>query len=48
MDSEELEQLSVQGDLGIPGVAMDSVEEVMLFVVVGCKDDKVDDALENL
>lgn len=48
MDGEELEKLGVQGDLRIPGVAVDSVKEVVLFVVVGCQDDEVDYALEDL
>lgn len=48
MDGEELEKFSVQRDLGIPGVPVDSVEEVVLFVVVGCEDDEVDDTLEDL
>ncbi|CRK22838.1 hypothetical protein BN1708_013510 [Verticillium longisporum] len=48
MNCEELQNLLLDGHLGIARVTQDSVQEVMLLVVVGCEDDKVNDALENL
>lgn len=48
MDGEQLQKLGVERNLGISGVAVDAVEEIVLFVVMGREDDKVDDALEDL
>jgi hypothetical protein len=48
MDGEELQKLSIEVDLSIPGVFMDSVKEVGLFVIIWSENDIVDDALENL
>jgi len=45
MDCEEFEKLCIEGDLGIPGVFLNAVEEVGLFVVVGGEGDIVDDSL---
>ena len=45
MDCEELKELSVERDLRIAGIFVDSVEEIGLFVVVGGEDDIVDDSL---
>ena len=48
MDGEELEELCIEGNLGVSGIFVDAVEEVGLFVVVGGKDDIVDDSLQDL
>jgi hypothetical protein len=40
--------LCVLRDLSVARVALDAVNEVRLLVVVGCEDDEVDDALEDL
>lgn len=48
MDGEQLQKLGVERNLGISGVAVNAVEKIVLFVVVGCEDDKVDNALEDL
>jgi hypothetical protein len=48
VDRKELEELGVDGDLRVSGVPIDSLEEVVLFVVVRRKYYVVDDSLENL
>lgn len=48
VDSKESEKLSLRGDFCIAGVLVNSVEEIVLLVVVGGEDDKVDDALQDL
>lgn len=45
---EELQQLRVVGDLGVSRVSEDTVEEIVLFVVVWGEDDEIDDALKDL
>lgn len=48
VNGEEFEELGFEGDLAVAGVSDDAVEEVGLFVVVGGKNNVVDDSLENL
>lgn len=48
MHCELLEKVGVLGYLCIPSITVDSLKQVVLFVVVGGKDDEVDDTLENL
>jgi hypothetical protein len=48
MNGKQLKQLGIQRDLAVAAVTVDSVEEVVLFVVVGGEDNKVDDALKDL
>jgi hypothetical protein len=48
VDSEELQELCVEGNLVDSSVFLYAVEKVGLFVVVGGEDDIVDDSLENL
>jgi hypothetical protein len=45
VDSEELEELSIERNLEVSGIFVDAVEEVGLFVVVGGEYDIVDDSL---
>lgn len=47
-DGEELEELAFVGDKGVPGVGMDAMEEIGLFVVVGGEEDVIDYSLKNL
>ena len=46
-DGEEFEKTGFGGDLGIPGVEVDAVEQIGLFVVVGGEEDVVDYPLED-
>lgn len=48
MDGEEPEKLSVSRNLSVAGVLVDAVEEIVLFVVIGGQNDKVNDSLQNL
>jgi hypothetical protein len=48
VNGEELEKLGIEWYLGISGISVNAVEEVGLFVVVGCEDDIVDDSLQDL
>lgn len=48
VNGEEFEQFRIQLYLAVAGVSVDTVKKVMLLVVVGRKDDKVDDSLKNL
>lgn len=48
MNSEELEELRIEGYLGIPGVSLDTMEKIRLFVVVWGEDNIVDDSLKYL
>ena len=48
MDGKELEQLRIEGNLGVAGVFVDAVQEIRLLVVIGSEDDVVDDSLEDL
>jgi hypothetical protein len=45
---EEFQELGVQRNLRVPCISVDSVEEIVLLIIVGGEDDEVDDALENL
>jgi hypothetical protein len=45
VNGEELEELGIEWYLGISGISVYAVEEVGLFVVVGCEDHIVDDSL---
>lgn len=47
-NGEEFDQLRIFGDHSVPRIALNAVYEVGLFVVVGRKDDEVNDALEDL
>ena len=47
-DGEEFEEGGFLGDESVTGFGVDAVEEVVLFVVMGCEDDVVDDSLEDL
>lgn len=48
VNCKEPEKLSILRNLRVSGVSVYALKEVVLFVVVGSKDYKVDDALENL
>ena len=47
-DGESFEQLLLVGDEGVAGVGVYAMEEVRLLVVVGSKQDVVDDSLKDL
>lgn len=48
MNCEEFKELSFKRNLRVSGISVYTVEEIGLFVVVGSKDDIVDDSLEDL
>lgn len=48
VNCEEPEKLGIRGNLRVSGVAVYALKEVVLFVVVGSKNYKVNDALQNL
>jgi hypothetical protein len=47
-NGELLNQCRLGGDLGIPSIAVDTVEEVRLLIIVRSEDDEVDDSLKGL
>lgn len=47
-NGKEAKKLGVQGNLRVARVAVDTVKEVVLLVVVRRQNGKVDDALEDL
>jgi hypothetical protein len=48
VNCEEAEKLGIERDLGVSGVSVYALKEVVLFVVVWGKDDKINDALQDL
>lgn len=48
VNCEKLEKLCLLGDLADSGVLLDSVQQIVLLVVVRGKNDEVDNALEDL
>lgn len=48
MNSKESQKLCFSWNFGVACIFVDSVEKIVLFVVIGSKDDKVDDALQDL
>lgn len=48
MDGKQLQQLGILRDLCDSWVLVDSVEEIVLLVVVRGKNDEVDDSLQDL
>jgi hypothetical protein len=48
MNCEELQQMSIGGNLSVSGISVNTVEEIRLLIIVRGKDDIVNDALENL
>ena len=48
VNSEELQQLSILGNRCVPRIFVNSVEKIVLLVVVGRKNDEVDNSLQHL
>lgn len=48
MDRKKSQEFFIKRNLGVSGVFMNTVEEIVLFVIMRGKNDKVNDALENL
>ena len=48
VDGKQLEQLRIEGDLGVAGVFVDAVQEIRLLVVIRREDNIVDDSLQAL
>ena len=48
VNGKQLKKLGFEGNLRVPRIAVDSVEEVGLFIIVGGEDHVVDGSLEYL
>ena len=48
VNGEEFEKLGIEGNLGVSCVSENSLEEVVLLVIIRSENDKVDDSLEDL
>lgn len=48
MNRKQTQKLRIQCDLRVPGILVNAVQKVVLLVIIRCKYDKVNDALEDL